>query len=169
MNNYFIYCPLCATRLERKLINDEDVQGCPSCGYNYWNNPTPVTSILLHKDKSVLLLQRSSKPYKHFWVLPGGFLKFNETPQEAICRETKEEIGIVPKLKRIIGIYQIDVNPKGFEIDIIYEGIFSGEVKLSNEHTQYNFFPITALPDKIAYKHREAIEDWKKNFKNKSV
>lgn len=48
------------------------------------------------------------------------------------------------------------------QIDIIYSGTFAGDIKFSGEDQGYEFFLPNNLPDKIAYKHREAISDWLK-------
>lgn len=156
----FIFCPKCATKLQEQNIDDEITQVCPACGFINWINPKPVVSILLARRGKVLMLQRANEPLRNYWVLPGGFIRIDETPQEAIIRETKEEIGIVPQLKRIIGVYRIDNDPRGIHLDIIYEGSFTGNITLSRESGSYNFFDPKNLPDEIAYKHREVINDW---------
>lgn len=43
------------------------------------------------KHFSVLLVKRENFPYKDKWCLPGGFLKMDETLEEASCRILKEE------------------------------------------------------------------------------
>lgn len=54
-----------------------------------------VGCILLNKDKEILL-QKKTKDYKYpgCWSLFGGSIEANETPEQAIIRELKEEIGI---------------------------------------------------------------------------
>ncbi len=36
----------------------------------------------------------------------------------------------------------------------------SAPIKLSNEHDEYKYFDPKSLPDKVAYKHHQAIDDW---------
>lgn len=154
------YCPKCATALSFRKEENELVQACSKCGFRYWMNPKPVVSILV-KDRNgnILMLQRAHQPLKGYWVLPGGFIRFDETPEQAVIRETKEEIGQRPKITRIIGAYQIDNDPRGIHIDIIYEGHISAPVSLSKEHSGSRYFSPDRLPRHIAYKHRDAIRD----------
>lgn len=42
----------------------------------------------------VLLIERGLEPYKGMWALPGGFMRINETIEEAACRELFEETGL---------------------------------------------------------------------------
>lgn len=55
-------------------------------------------SILFTNSKhQVLLLLRdniSSIPYPNMWDIPGGLVEENETPEQTIVREMKEEIGM---------------------------------------------------------------------------
>lgn len=157
------YCPTCKTKLQRKIIDDKQRFFCPKCHFIFWNNPKPVVSILLHKDKKILMVQRAEKPLKNYWCLPGGYIDYEETPQEAVIRETKEEVGIkLSEVGRLLGAYRIDSDPRGVNIDIIYEKeIKTKDISLSEEHGKYRFFSANKLPDKIAYKHREAIKDWR--------
>lgn len=154
---FYKHCPNCKTDLKRKEIDGRERFFCPNCAFIFWNNPKPVVSILLHHDGKILMLQRANEPLKGYWCLPGGYLNYDETPEEAVIRELKEETGIECKIGRLIGVYRIDNDPRGINIDIIYEAEFKSEVNLSDEHKKFNFFSVGQLPEKIAYKHREAI------------
>ena len=45
-------------------------------------------------DLKVLLIQRKLAPFQHSWALPGGFVRIDETLDEAARRELEEEAGV---------------------------------------------------------------------------
>lgn len=161
----YTYCPTCRTELKKKDVDNQNVLSCSSCGFVFWNNPKPVVSFLLVKDGKILMLQRANEPLKDYWCLPGGFMRYEETPEEAVKREVKEETGLNIHIEGLVGVYRIDNDPRGIHIDIIYYGKGTGEILLSREDKKYAYYGQGALHDLIAYKHREAIDDWFKKQK----
>ncbi len=157
----YTFCPSCATPLQRTLVDGNQRLACPACGFIFWNNPKPTTSIILAKDGNVLLLRRAHEPFKGYWVLPGGYVEYDEDPQTTIVRETKEETGLDVIVGGIVTTYLIDTDPRGNSVDIVFEGTVTGGTLTLQEHTQAEFFVPEKLPDPIAYKHREAIAIWK--------
>lgn len=159
---YYKFCPNCKTKLARKLIDGRERFFCPKCDFIFWNNPKPVVSILFRGGNKILLLKRANEPLKDYWCLPGGYINYDETPEEAVKRETKEEASIDAAVEDLIGVYQIDNDPRGINIDIIFFGKSKGGIQLSDEFQDFGYFETDKLPDKIAYKHREAINDYLK-------
>ncbi len=159
------FCPTCSNKLKRKMINRRNLLSCPKCKFIFWNNPKPVVSVILEKEGKVLLIKRDKKPLKGYWCLPGGYIEYSEMPEDALTREVKEETNLDIKIVKLVGAYQIDNDPRGMNLDIIYFGLITGdELELNKESSEYNYFSIDKLPELIAYKHREAIQDWKKTF-----
>jgi 8-oxo-dGTP diphosphatase len=55
-----------------------------------------VAAALVDADGRVLLCERpEGKPMAGLWEFPGGKIGPNETPEAALCRELKEELGLV--------------------------------------------------------------------------
>ncbi len=53
----------------------------------------------------MLLVRRGRPPYKGSWALPGGFVELNETVEEALRRELKEETGLAGEPAAIVGVF----------------------------------------------------------------
>ena len=54
-----------------------------------------VILTVLHEELHVLLIRRGIAPYKNRWALPGGFIRPNESLEQAAQRELEEETGIL--------------------------------------------------------------------------
>ncbi|MBQ8081315.1 MAG: (deoxy)nucleoside triphosphate pyrophosphohydrolase [Clostridia bacterium] len=58
------------------------------------NQPLEVVAALLEKDGKVLICQRpAGKARAHQWEFPGGKIEPGETPDQALQRECREELG----------------------------------------------------------------------------
>ena len=93
LKNDFKICPMCgSSRIEnhgnRKWI-------CPDCGFDLYNNVAAAVGIIIrdHQD-NVLFEVRAKEPRKGFLAVPGGFVDFGESAEEAVVRECREEIGV---------------------------------------------------------------------------
>ena len=49
---------------------------------------------LIIKNEQIVLINKANGPYKGKLDLPGGTIEFGETPEQALIREVKEEVGI---------------------------------------------------------------------------
>jgi ADP-ribose pyrophosphatase YjhB (NUDIX family) len=67
---------------------------CAGCGNYTYRNPIPVAVCLLPVDGGLLCIRRAIPPAVGELALPGGFVDFGETWQEAAARELWEETGV---------------------------------------------------------------------------
>jgi len=89
------YCNKCSGKLIKKTSN---LYLCQKCGLHLYINPVQTTTIILENEKGeILLVKRKSDPKKGFLDLPGGFTNLNESSEQSLVREIKEELGIVLK------------------------------------------------------------------------
>ena len=74
-------------------INNEKSKRCENCGFVYYANPSSATAAFIVNDKNELLVVRRGKePAKGTLDLPGGFVDMDETAEEGMKREIKEEV-----------------------------------------------------------------------------
>src|SRR3990167_6103034 len=117
-----------------------------------------VAGALFSPDRSsILLVQRRDVPV---WVLPGGGIEPDESPEEAIAREMLEETGFTVKVLRLVGHYT-PINRLALPTNLYECTIVSGRAKSSCETRDVRFFSCTALPRLIPPPYREWIEDAK--------
>ncbi len=100
------FCPTCGATLAPREVDGKTRLACtaPSCPFVFWDNPTPVVAAIVELDGSVLLVRNRSWPEKMFGLVT-GFLEKGETPDDAVLREVKEELGLDGELMGFVGYY----------------------------------------------------------------
>ncbi len=89
----FIFCPVCGSKAFR--INNEKSKKCADCGFTYYANPSSATAaFIINEQQELLVAIRGKEPAKGTYDLPGGFVDMNETSEEGMIREIREETGI---------------------------------------------------------------------------
>ncbi len=120
-----------------------------------------IAAVLIRDDK-VLLVKRlpHRKVYPNLWDLPGGHIEGDESPEEALRRETREELGIDPAEYRNLGTVLDPVEPA----DIIVFAVTAWHGDPTNaapeEHSEIGWFKEESLPVSAALDcyRKEVIE-----------
>lgn len=110
-------------------------------------------------DSAVLLVQRKDIPV---WVLPGGGIESNETPEKAVVREIEEETGYHVRIRRKCAEYT-PVNKLARFTSVFVCDLAGGTSRLSEETSNVAFFPLDSLPSTLFFVHREWLDDALKN------
>ena len=110
-----------------------------------------IVNALLLQGGNVLLARRSPKrkAYPGLWSFPGGHVEAGETLEEALIRETAEEVGIVPGAYSALGTIADPNAPATYHMFGVTS--WKGEPAiLDDEHTELTWFDLTeasSLPD----------------------
>lgn len=88
----FRYCPHCGKN-EIYVVELKKFQ-CKACGFVYFHNTASAVAGILWKDEKILLVKRARKPSQGLLDFPGGFVDFEETLEQALIREIKEELNL---------------------------------------------------------------------------
>ena len=93
IKNDFNLCPMCGSK---KIVNHGNRKWvCQDCGFDLYCNVAAAVGIVIQdKYHNVLFEVRAKNPRKGFVAVPGGFVDFNESAEEAASRECREEIGV---------------------------------------------------------------------------
>ena len=96
---------------------------------------------VITKDRKMLILKRApdAHVFPEHWDFPGGKLEHDENPKEGLKREVNEETALEIDAGKPVFVFVEKVHDHSAVI-IVYESKFvSGEVKLSNEHTEWKW------------------------------
>jgi len=99
----FNYCPACGS--SDIIFEDNKKLRCRECAFTYYHNVAAAVGAILEYDKKIVLIKRAKEPGKGKFDLPGGFVDPNESAEEAVIREVKEELQIDIKEPRYLGSY----------------------------------------------------------------
>jgi len=88
----FQYCPRCGVAA---ATPGQNPFRCLACDHVHFFGPvTAVAAIVADPGGQVLLLKRARDPGKGKWGLPGGFVDADETAEDALTREVREEVNL---------------------------------------------------------------------------
>lgn len=90
------YCGSCGVPTVHS--DEERAIRCPKCGHLYYPRISPVVIIAIVDDDRLLLTRYNRSGYRRH-ALVAGFVEVGETLEEAVRRETMEEVGL--KVKNI--------------------------------------------------------------------
>ncbi|MFN4218528.1 MAG: NUDIX hydrolase [Candidatus Bipolaricaulia bacterium] len=70
----------------------------------YPTHPIVGVSVLVRKDRKILLVRRGHEPRKGRWSLPGGVVELGETIRDAAIREIREECHVEIEIEKILDV-----------------------------------------------------------------
>lgn len=91
-------------------------------------------------------------------------MDYGETVEDAIVRETKEEVGLDISAVRQFHCYSHpDRDPRQHTVTIVFSARATGEVKASDDAADAKYFNWDDLPKDMAFDHRQILEDYRSN------
>lgn len=112
-----------------------------------------ATIFLLNRRNKIFLIQRNDIP---IWVMPGGHVEANETPEEAATRECKEETGYDVKIARLIAIFHRQ--ERDHDRYYYYARTISGRPHLTPESRAFGWFSKNNLPKPMSLYEQSKID-----------
>lgn len=122
-------------------------------------NPFPTVDVIIERGGAVLLIRRKNPP--HGWAIPGGFVDWGESLEEAALREAREETGLDVTLVRQFHTYsRPDRDPRFHTISTVYAATAMGDPAAADDALEARFFAEDALPSPLAFDHAEILADF---------
>lgn len=133
-------------------------QPCPNCGA-FTNRGTSVDMIITKNDQ-ILLLKRKAEPFKGYWGIFGGFIEWDESPEDAVRRETKEETNLDVIDMKLIGVYGDPKRHPRQVITIVYKIEVTGEPQAGDDAEEVKWFNKNNIPKNLGFDHNKIIDNF---------
>ena len=109
---------------------------------------------------SVLLIKRKYEPFKGKWAIPGGFVKNEESLEQAAERELHEETGVkINFLEQLYTFGKPSRDPRSRIVSVAYFGLLRPDglkIFASTDAKDVKWFNIKEMP-KLSFDHKEIL------------
>jgi 8-oxo-dGTP diphosphatase len=121
----------------------------------------PVDTII-ETAGGIVLIKRSNPPFG--WAIPGGFVDYGETLEEAARREAREETGLKVKNLRQMHTYsEPRRDPRFHTVTTVFICQAKGKPKAASDAASAAVFKLGAWRDiRLAFDHKKVLEDYLK-------
>lgn len=138
------FCSHCGAHTEVHLT--EYAMICPACGYHQYPRVQPCIITVITRGDDEILLAKNAKNKSQMYGLIAGFVEVGETLEQAVQRETLEEVGI-----EISNIEYLSSQPWPFpsNLMIAFKATYlAGDLVLQEEEiSDAQFFKFDQLPE----------------------
>jgi ADP-ribose pyrophosphatase YjhB (NUDIX family) len=126
--------------------------------------PFPTVDIVIEIDledgrQGIVLIERKNPPYG--WALPGGFVDYGESLEQAAIREAKEETSLDIELLEQLHTYsEPGRDPRFHTITTVYIARAKGRPQARDDAKNTGVFTAADRPRPLAFDHDGILEDY---------
>ncbi len=127
-------------------------------------NPLPTVDIIIEVDGRIVLIKRKNPP--HGWAIPGGFVDYGESLEDAAVREAEEETSLKVRLITQLHSYSDPGrDPRFHTISVVFVAEAEGRPAARDDAREVGLFTEDDLPEPLVFDHERILRDyfrWKK-------
>lgn len=131
-----------------------------------YKNPVPTVDIIIQvkngkngDDEGIVLISRKNPPYG--WALPGGFVDYGESLEEAAVREAREETSLHVVLERQFHTYSDPArDPRQHTITTVFIASAEGVPEGADDAKEARVFTTDNIPKALVFDHGRIIDDY---------
>src|SRR4029434_3962993 len=132
--------------------------------YKYPRAALTVDCVLFGLDEGdlkVLLIQRDLPPFEGKWALPGGFVRLEETLEDAARRELAEETGLSKVfLEQLYTFGAVDRDPRERVVSVAYYALVNlgdHNLQAATDARDAGWFGVHDVPN-LAFDHADILQ-----------
>lgn len=134
-----------------------------------YHHPHPAVTVdcvvfgldLEEESLRVLLIRRALPPFEGAWALPGGFVRIDESLDEAARRELREETGVERVfLEQLYTFGAVDRDPRERVVSVAYYALVNlgdHSVQAATDAREAGWFAVDDVP-RLAFDHETILE-----------
>ncbi len=130
-----------------------------------YRNPVPTVDIIIRVKtgegdyEGIVLVSRKNPPYG--WALPGGFVDYGESLEEAAVREAREETSLHVVLERQFHTYSDPArDPRQHTITTVFIARAEGVPEGADDAIEARIFTADSIPKGLVFDHGRIIDDY---------
>ena len=122
-------------------------------------NPIPTVDIIIELPQGIVLIERRNPPLG--WALPGGFVDYGESLEDAAVREAREETSLDVTLVRQFHTYSDpDRDARFHTISTVFIAKAEGVPVGADDAAVAGVFGRDCLPTPLCFDHALIIDDY---------
>ncbi len=127
-------------------------------------NPVPTVDIIIEiEDEAntpgIVLIRRKNPPYG--WALPGGFVDYGESLEDAARREAWEETSLKVEISAQFHSYSDPVrDPRLHTISTVFLARAEGKPRAADDAAEVGIFDPENKTMPLAFDHRKILDDY---------
>ena len=130
-----------------------------------YRNPIPTVDIIIKlelktaESAGIVLIRRKNPPLG--WALPGGFIDYGESAEQAAVREAVEETSLTVQLIEQFYVYSDPQrDPRQHTLTTVFIARASGTPRGADDAAEARVFEESSLPSVLVFDHEQILHDY---------
>jgi 8-oxo-dGTP diphosphatase len=121
--------------------------------------PLLTVDIIIEHNGGIVLIERRNPP--HGWALPGGFVDYGESLEQAAVREAREETSLDVELIEQMHTYSDPQrDPRHHTVSTVFIAIGHGRAKADDDASKVAIFSEANLPQPLCFDHATILNHY---------
>ena len=122
-----------------------------------YKNPIPTVDIIIELESGIVFIKRANPPFG--WALPGGYVDYGESLEEAAYREALEETGLKIELLGQFHTYSDPLrDTRQHNISTVFIAKAEGQLQPGSDAKMAEVF--IAPPQPLVFDHAIILKDY---------